>query len=143
MNVAELVAKGRAQFDSVQPETTDVLIGDTTVGVRVWPVSGVQWRELTLASPPREKFVWDQNAGYNLLGVVRAYPRVYLVDGDDVTHVSGDEWGQVLDLLSPPDLKLVETLIWGVNEFDPRKRAAAAGKASRAGRQKKPASPAN
>ena len=77
----------------------------------------------------------DQALGYNLTGVVMDYPKVYSVDGDEVTDIS-DVWSETCVYLSGPDLKALEYLIWGINEYDPAQKLAAAGKA-RAGRQPK------
>lgn len=143
MDVNALVAKAREKFDTVEAVTQEVLLGDEVVGVRVWPISGPDWRELTAKHPARKDAQFDLNLGYNLDAVVRNYPRVYLVQGDDVQHVEGDEWGSVLDALSGPDLKNIALAVWGQNEFEPQKRLVEAGKALKGGPRKKRSSPAN
>jgi hypothetical protein len=150
MDIAALVAKARESFDSVEPVDQDILMGDEVVTVRFWPVTGSAWRALTAEHPARPKVVMDQNLGYNLDAVTRSYPNVYLVQGDDVVKVSDPlprklvtdpekrPWFDVVDSLSGPDLKNLASAVWGLNEYDPAKRLAHAGKASAGGRKKKP-----
>lgn len=150
MDVAALVAKARESFDTVQPVDQVVLLGDELVTVRFWPISGQEWRKVTAGLPPRGGVVQDMNLGYNLDAAVREYPSVYLVQGDDVVKVSDPEprkkptdpehrpWYDVVDALSAPDLKALASAVWGLCEYTPQKRLAAAGKASARGRKKKP-----
>lgn len=155
MDIAALVAKARESFDSVKPVDQPVLVGDEVVTARFWPIAGTAWRNLTAEHPPRPGVVMDQNLGYNLDAVTRNYPHVYLVQGDDVVKVSdplpkkrpGDPerrpWFEVVDVLSAPDLKNLASAVWGLNEYDPAKRLAQAGKASAGGRKRRPSSPAS
>lgn len=146
MDLDALIAKGRAELDKVEPVDTPVLLGGQPVRVRFWPLAGGEWRALTTVHPPRERSVYDQNLGYNLDAVVRDYPKVYLVDGDEVVNVTERtegkpghrKWHDVYDVLSGPDMKTLATTVWGLNEYEHQKRAAAAGKASAGGRKKKP-----
>src|SRR3546814_5725146 len=104
MDLDAVIVKARAQLDTVEPVTQEVLLGDAVIGVRVWPISGAAWRELAAQHPARDGVVQDLNLGYNLDGMIREYPRVYIVDGDDVQHVEGEKWAQVIEVLSAPDL---------------------------------------
>lgn len=142
MDVDALIAKARAHFDSVEPVTQDVAFGDDIVGVRLWPMTGPDWRDLIVKYPPREGVVLDTTAGYNVDAVTAVYPKVYLVQGDDVTNVA-DRWPQICPQLSGPDLKNLATAIWGLNEYQPQKRLVDAGKASKGEKRKKRSSPAN
>lgn len=146
MDIDALIAKGRAAFDSVEPVDMPVTFGDARVTVRFWPQTGGEWRALTAVHPPRPGSVWDQNLGYNLDAVVRDYPKVYLVDGDDVVHVSVPSdpkkpnewrWHGLYDVLPPGDMKNLASALWGLNEYEYQKRAIAAGKASAGGRRRK------
>jgi len=136
IDVKALIAAQKQKLDTVEPVTQDVLLGDEVVGVRLWPMTGTGWRDLTTRHPHRGESQFDQALGYNLDGVLREYPRVYLVKGDDVTDVS-DSWGEICDVLSGPDLKNLAYAVWGLNEYDPAQRLAAAGKASAGSKRKK------
>ena len=150
MDVAALVAKAREQFEQAEPVDQDVLMGDEVVTVRFDPIDGQTFRALTMEHPPRPKVVTDQNLGYDIDAVVRWYPKVSLVQGDDVTRVSDPlprkratdpehrPWFDVLDALEGPDLKTLASVVWGMCEYTPQKRLMRAGKASAGGRKKKP-----
>ena len=136
VDVQALIAAQKQKLDTVEPVTQDVLLGDEVVGVRFWPLSGTAWRDLCALHPNRGESQFDMALGYNLDAVLRAYPRVYLVKGDDVTDVARD-WADVCDVLSGPDLKNLAYAVWGINEYDPAQRLAAAGKASAGSKRKK------
>lgn len=140
IDVDALIAGAKAAFQRVDPVTQDVELGDEIVGVRVWPLSGSEWRDLVVKHPPRPDAVRDRNMGYNLDSVSRVYPRVALVV-DDVEQQIGERWADIWDVLSAPDQENVALAIWGLNEFDPRKRVE--GKALKGGRKKKRSSPEN
>lgn len=142
MNVDELIAKAKESVDTVKPVDQEFLLGDEKVVARFWPVSGTDWRDLAAMHPWREGSQFDQALGYNLDAVLRVYPRVYLVQGDDVQDVSA-KWASICELLSAPDLKNLAITLWGMHEFDPQRRMEAAGKASAGGRRKKRTSPAS
>ena len=136
VDVKALVAKAKADLDLVKPSDQDVLIGSAKVTVRLWPLTGAQWRDVCSRHLPREESLSDQALGYNLTGVLMDYPKVYAVDGDEVTDISEDWSGLCAEHLSAPDLKALEYLVWGINEYDPAQKLASAGKAS-AGRPRK------
>lgn len=140
VDVDALIKKARDHFDTVKPVDQDVMFGDEKVTVRLWPVPGPAWRDLTAKHPWREGSTFDQALGYDLDGVLREYPRVYLVAGDEVTDVA-DRWADLCEALSGPDLKNLAFAVWGLNDYDPAQRLAAAGKASKAGSRKKRGSP--
>lgn len=135
MDIKALVAKARQDMDAVQAVDQDVVLGGELVTVRLWPLSGPGWRDLCAKHPNRADSSFDQALGYNLTAVLADYPRVYLVDGDEVVDARED-WADICAVLSGPDLKNLEFAVWGLNEYDPAQRLAAAGKAS-AGSQKK------
>jgi len=147
MDLDSLIAKARASVDKVEPVDQEVLLGDEIVKVRFWPLTGGPWRALTATHPPRAKSVFDQNVGYNLDAVVRNYPKVFIVDGDEVVNVavpvdpeddpSHWRWHDIYDLLSGPDMKNLSSAVWGLNEYEHQKRFVAAGKASAGVRKKK------
>lgn len=137
IDIKALVEKQKQSLDSVEPVTQDVLLGDEIVGVRFWPVAPAVWEELTSKHPARKDNPSDASLGYNLAGVVRDYPRTYLVIGDDVQPVVGEQWAEVYDVLSGPDKKNLGYAVWGKNEWEHAQRLVAAGKASAGARKKK------
>lgn len=137
IDVSGLIAQQKKALDLVEPVTQDVLLGDELVGVRFWPVGGGVWEELTSKNPPRKGSQSDVALGYNLAGVVRDYPRTYLVVGEAAEPVVGEQWAEVYDVLSGPDKKNLGYAVWGLNEYDPAQRLAAAGKASAGSKRKK------
>lgn len=142
VDIDALIAKARESFDTVEPVDQAVELGGELVTIRLWPLTGTEWRGLTAKHPPREGVVFDQNVGYNLPAVLAEYPKVYAVQGDDVVNVT-DKWAGIVEVLSAPDLRNLESAVWGLNEFDPQKRLAAAGKVSAGGRKRKRSSPAS
>lgn len=136
IDVKALIEAQKQSLDSVEPVTQEVLLGEKLLGVRFWPVPSA-WEELTAKHPPRSGVEVDMALGYNLSAVVREYPRTYLVDGDEVQPVVGEQWAEVYDVLSGPDKKALGYAAWGLNEYDPAQRLAAAGKASAGARKKK------
>lgn len=146
LDLDALIAKGRAALDNVEPVDQEVLVAGEIVTIRLWPLAGGEWRNLTTVHPPRAKSVFDQNAGYNMDAVTRAYPKVYIVDGDTVTNVTVPvdpeepehlRWHDIYDILDGPDMKNLASAVWGLNEYEHQKRVAAAGKALAGGRKKK------
>ena len=141
-DIDALIASAKQKLDTVKPVDQEVILGEKIVKVRFWPLSGTDWRNLTARHPWRDDSVQDQNLGYNIDGVTAAYPKVYLVDGDEVQDVS-ERWPEIAKVLSGPDLKNCGFAIWGLNEYDPEMRRKLAGKASKGGQQKKRRSPAS
>lgn len=138
VDVKALVEKAKQQqeSDSVGHVDQDVLIAGEVVTVRLWPLTGIAYRDLCALHPNRTNSEFDQALGYNLTAVTQSYPKVYTVDGDDVVNVS-DQWPDICAVLSGPDLKALEYAVWGLNEFEPSERLRAAGKASAGSRKKK------
>lgn len=136
MDLKALVAQAKLDMDSVKHVDQDVMVGDQKVTVRLWPLSGVAWRDLCAMHTNRSTSEFDQALGYNLTAVTQSYPRVYVVAGDDVTDASGD-WADICAVLAGPDLKALEYAVWGLNEYEPTQRLAEAGKASAGSRKKK------
>lgn len=151
MDLDALIADAKAKFEATEPVTQDVLLGSKVVGVRFWPIPGPEWRDLVASNPPRPGAAMDQNLGYNVDAVVRAFPKVALVDGDEVDNMirrdaEGREfskWPEVHDSLSGADLKNLAMAVWGLHEWDPQKALVEAGKALKGGSRKKRNSPAN
>ena len=127
MNIDELIAKQKTVMDSVNPVDQDVLIGDDILTVRIWPLRGSAWRDLIATHPWREGATFDQQLGYNLDGVVRDYPKVYLVVDGNPENVT-ERWPELFDVLSAADIKHLGFAMWGLNEFDPANRLTKATK---------------
>jgi hypothetical protein len=149
VDIDSLIAKAKANLDTVEPVTQEILVGGQLVGARFWPLTGPAWRDLCATNPPRMGSASDQQFGYNLDAVVRAYPRVYLVEGDEITDLTVvddagkrvSRWPEIVDTLSGPDLKNLGYAVWGLNDYDPAQKLVAAGKASKGGLRKKRNSP--
>lgn len=136
MDIKALVAKAKQDMDTVSSVDQDVLVAGEKVTVRLWPLSGVAYRDLCAKHPNRDASEFDEALGYNLTAVTQSYPRVYAVDGDEVTDIAED-WADICAMLTAPELKALEYAVWGLNEFEPTQRLAAAGKASAGSRKKK------
>lgn len=136
MDIKALVAKAKQDMDTVSSVDQDVLVAGEKVTVRLWPLSGVAYRDLCAKHPNRTASEFDEALGYNLTAVTQSYPRVYAVDGDEVTDIAED-WADICAMLTAPELKALEYAVWGLNEFEPTQRLAAAGKASAGSRKKK------
>lgn len=134
MDVQALIAKQKQTLDTVKPVDQEVLLAGEVVTVRFWPLAGNAWRDLCAKHPNRDESQFDKALGYNLTAVVADYPRVFLVDGDDVQDVA-DQWADICAVLSGPDLKNLEYAVWGINEYEPTQ--ALAGKVSAGARRKK------
>ena len=141
MDIQALVAKAKHDMEARDPDNPtfidqDVLVGEQVVTVRIWPLSGNKYRDLCALHPNRTASEFDEALGYNLTAETQSYPSVYAVDGDEVTNIS-DSWADMTAVLSAPDLKALEYVVWGLNEYEPTVRMAAAGKASAGSRKKK------
>lgn len=136
MDIKALVAKAKQDMDTVTPTDQAVMVGDQEVTIRLWPLSGTAYRDLCALHPNRTDSAFDEALGYNLTAVTQSYPRVYAVEGDEVTDIA-DSWADMCAVLSAPDLTALEYAVWGMNEYEPTVRRAAAGKASAGSRKKK------
>lgn len=145
MDIDELIATAKKQVETVEPVEQEVLLGDKLVIVQLRPLDGEAWTELTAEHPPRPRVPKDRELGYNVLGVLRAFPNVSIVDGDEVddltrTDEDGNKvsrWPAVVGVLGSPDIKNLTIALWGVHEWEHHQRVAAAGKASKSQRLRK------
>lgn len=151
IDVAALVSKAREQFEQAEPTDQEILVGGDRVTLRVRPVTGQEWRGLVVAHPPRTEQVDERTVviaadrvyGFNMDTLLPEYPAVSLVDGDEETPLSSDEWADIVSVLAEPSLDAARLTVWGVNVYKPSKEFADAGKASKGGRKKKRRSPAS
>lgn len=152
MNVDDLIAKAKAQLDEAEPVTKHVTLGGEMVGIRYRPLGGDKWRALTRQHLPREGSFMDQNLGYNVDESVRGFPNFEIVGEDDkvddLKRFRDDQkwhyiWPEVFETLEAPAIEILAQSLWETHEYEAQQRMIAAGKALRAGRGKKPASPAS
>lgn len=151
MNVDDLIAKARQEIAEAKPVTKHVLLGGELVGVRFMPIGGDAWRDLTAQHLPRAGSYFDQNLGYNTDAVLRDFPGMSIVRGDDVDNLRrvGDDgatryiWADVYGVLDAPAIEILAQSLWEVHQFDAQARLVEAGKALRGGQRKKRSSPAN
>ncbi|MDR6868449.1 hypothetical protein J2Y69_003065 [Microbacterium resistens] len=139
MDVDELIAEARQVFETAEPVEQDVLLGTRQVTVRLRPLDGTAWEDLTAQHPPRPRVPRDHDLGYDLKAVLKAFPRVEIVDGDEVDDLlrvgedgqTTNRWPAVVDALAAPDIKNLTVALWGAHEWEHQKRMVAAGKASK------------
>lgn len=140
-----LLAEADELVANREPELVDVKLGRRVVGVRYMPMSGTEWRTLTLKHPPRPDVRRDLNLGYNVDAVAAAYTDVVLIDGDTIvsltrTDSDGKEysvWPKVYARLTKTGLDDVTASMWAAHERTPEQVVADAGKASAGSRKKK------
>jgi hypothetical protein len=141
-----LLAEADDLIANREPELVDVKLGKRMVGVRYMPMSGTDWRTLTLKHPPRPDIRQDLNLGYNVDAVAAAYTDVVLIDGDKVvslirTDAKGNDysvWPKVYARLTKTGLDDVTASMWAAHERAPERLVVDAGKASPGSRKKKP-----
>jgi hypothetical protein len=121
-------------------ETIAVALGDQLVTLKFKALPSTTWTAITGVHPPRPDNPLDMNYGYNwhasaddaaALSVVR------VEDGKDVPFERADgdteavdEWADLLEFMSSPDLTQIRNAVWGLNEFAPGARTEALKKAS-------------
>jgi hypothetical protein len=138
MNIDDLIARQRAEVESVKSDEVDVVAGGELVTVVVQKLRPDDWQALVASHPPRTGVVADGNVGYDQDALPRAYPAARLTVAGE--QVSSEQWAQFFGVLEPVHRNNVHTLIWGVNVFTAVKELQALGKA-KAGRPL--SSPAN
>lgn len=127
MDVDALIAKAHEELSQATPEEHEVTLGGEKVTVRLRPIPGPEYRDLAARHPMREGSIHDLALGYDLDAVLAEYPRVELVDGDDVVDVSA-KWKAICAVLSAVDLKKLAVAVWYMMDRDDE-QVAAAGKA--------------
>lgn len=138
MDLDSLIAKAKKEITETRTVDQPVVLGDRLVTVRLSSVDGPKWIDITSRHPARPEVPRDVQLGFNLPAVLRAYPGVELVDGDEVDDLQREDgegkkysrWPEVHDVLDPDALKNLAFALWGINEYDHQQRLVAAGKAS-------------
>ena len=147
MSFKDDLAAARAAVPDTK--TVDVSVGKALVTLKVRAVPTTTWTEITAQHPPRVGVPLDMNYGYNwhassdeaaLQSVVR------VEDGKDVpferTEATDDteavdEWAELLEVISAPDLTAIRNVVWELNEYAPGLRTQALKKASTVNSRKK------
>ena len=130
-------------------KTVDVSVGKVLVTLKARAVPTTTWTEITAKHPPRVGVPLDMNYGYNwhaasdeaaLQSVVRVEDGVDVpferIEATDDTEAM-DEWADMLEVISAPDLTQIRNVVWDLNEFAPGLRTAALKKASTVNSRKK------
>ena len=133
-------------IENAEPEMVPVVLAGKQIGVRFAPMSGADWRDLSLKHPPRSDVIRDLNVGYNIDSLVAEYPNVALVDGDSVDDMIREDpegnpvskWPAVWAALTATGRKDLSSALWAAHERTPERLVDDAGKASPASRKKKP-----
>lgn len=145
-DIEALIAGAKKAIEQVEPEDVKVLMGEELVTVRLWPLSGQEYRALVADHPARvveedgQKTVrqGDRPYGCNIDSLTRAYPRVALVQDGEETELSPELWGRILDVMPSDGIEGVMATISFMNVAIPAQRTVAAlGKASAGARQTK------
>lgn len=127
MGLRDLIGKARSELSGVEPVVQDVEVGGELVSFGFLPVGGAKWDELTVTHPPRKNATLDMNLGYDVSAVARAYPVDKItVDGEPV---AAEDWAELFDVISSPNIKNITSVLWGINQLDPAKKLADLGKA--------------
>lgn len=139
-----LIAEADELVADVDPVLVPVTLGRRKLGVRFVPMSGADWRALTLKHAPRADVPQDLNLGYNVDAVAGAYPHVALLDGetvdDMIREVDGktvSRWPELHRRLTAVSQRDVARAMWSAHEFDPERLVDEAGKALSGSRKKK------
>lgn len=152
IDVEALISSAKKAFEQAEPDDIRILMGEEEVTVRIWPVTGQEWRRLTATYPARigedadgasAVIQADRAFSYNVDALTREYPRVALVDDGTEKNLDTKLWGRILDVLDGPAFEGVAAVIFYLNVVMPAKRQAAAGKARRGEQAKKRRSPGN
>lgn len=145
MDIDDLIAHAKRKQSKAKPVDQVVMIGGREVTVRIYPVDGTTWDTLTAKNPPRLNVAKDIELGYDLLGVLRDYPEIAIVDGEEVDNLKRvnpegqaySMWPEICAVLGGPSLDALKFAIWGKNVHEASKREERLGKGSKGKRSKK------
>lgn len=127
MNLQEKIAKARAEFEATEPTILNVEVGGEITALGFRPVWGQEWVDLLAVNPPRPGSENDTAVGYNTDAVASDYPAsAVTVDGDPV---SADDWRDLVAVLSAPNRNNIASVLYVLNQLEPARKLAAAGKA--------------
>ena len=127
MSIQDSIAKARELVDTADAVVATVEVGGTLYDVGLRPVLGSVWADLTATHPPRPGSVLDGNVGFNSDAVAKDYPLDKItIDGE---AIDVETWAGVTSVLTAPGIKLLASVLWGINQQEPIRRAAELGKA--------------
>ena len=153
MSFKDDLAAARAAVPDTK--TVDVSVGTALVTLKVRAVPTTTWTEITAKHPPRVGVPLDMNYGYNwhassdeaaLQSVVRVedgkdvpFERTDAVEASEGVEAvpAVDEWAELLEVISAPDLTAIRNVVWELNEYAPGLRTQALKKASTVNSRKK------
>lgn len=140
MNIQERIAAAKAQLADAKPTTVDVEFGGEITVLGFTPIGGTDWADLTATCPPRKGATLDNNIGYNIDAVLRAFPVAHItVDGEPTTQTVYDD---IVSVLASPHIKRASEVLFHIQQMIPAQRLIELGKASAGAQRKKPRSPA-
>lgn len=145
MDFDELLAEADAFFAEIPAEEVEVSLGRRNAMVRFEPLTGPEWRALTVRHPPKVDVLYDMRLGYDLDGVLADYPRVTVtVDGETVEMITPgpdgkpvNRFGRFVEKVRNGGQRDMAMTIYFLNDADPRKELERAGKASAGAPRKK------
>ena len=138
--IDDVIARAKKSAPSRQSSgQLELLMGEELITVEFTRLDPNAWIDLKAMHPPREGSKRDMNVGYNPHALAKAAaPKCgRLVDGDKREDLTPEQWADIFTILDAPDLDTIATFLWGLNEYEPLQRIAAAKKASRGGRGKR------
>ncbi|MGM1017335.1 MAG: hypothetical protein ACQEW8_07350 [Actinomycetota bacterium] len=126
----DALLRGQQDYlDSIEPVDVPVMLGDTSVTVRIPFVMPKVFNDLANHHPPRPGVQADLPLSFNLDGTTRNYPDITLIDGDDVDDLLvvrekavHYRWPEVYDALTSEDQSTVRMAVWGMHVFEPAER---------------------
>lgn len=127
----DLISAAKAEIAEPKLVEQEVVIAGEIVTFEFTKIDGMEWRNLIAKFPARADVVRDRNLGYNYDLVPSGFPvaSIRMIDGEERTEVTADQWAGVLGVLESPDLFNVSTALWGLHEWEPAQRAVEAKKA--------------
>lgn len=111
VDVKALIAKQRAELETVKQWDVEVSCGGELVKVSLERVSPDEWDDLVNTNPPRPGVEGDATIGYNPRGVSAVYPRVRLDD----ELVDAETWADFFEVLDSVHKNNIGVVVWGAN----------------------------
>lgn len=107
-----------------QLEELNLAAADSLITLRFTRVSGADWAELTARCPVRLDAAIDRQYGYNMHAVCKLAAPLsgVLVDGDEVSTLSADEWADLFNTISGFEFMRIVDAIYELNEYEPAVR---------------------
>lgn len=143
------IAELTTQLEALAAER-DALTDGTLITIRFTQLPGQAWAEFGARNPARQGVLIDQLYHYNYHEAAkdaavyrdpeeaggRAYSAL-VVHGEGETEptlepISDEQWAGILEVISGHEFEKIASALWELNDYGPRQRIAAAGKASRA-----------